>query len=205
MKKIIISVVIILSLALIYYFVPFNFIYQYNIESNIDYDNDNINDYQDILEGALKEAENHPKYVSAYYDGGYPPENIGVCTDMIWRSLRNAGYDFKNMIDSDIKNNKELYKNSEDSNIDFRRVRNLKVYFENNSVKLTNDIYKRNEWNKGDIVIISDNHIGIISDKRSITGVPFLIHNNGQIFREENILEIYNIFGEITGHYRMEG
>ena len=205
MKKIIISVVIILSLALIYYFVPFNFIYQYNIESNIDYDNDNINDYQDILEGALKEAENHPKYVSTYYDGGYPPENIGVCTDMIWRSLRNAGYDFKNMIDSDIKNNKELYKNSEDSNIDFRRVRNLKVYFENNSVKLTNDIYKRNEWNKGDIVIISDNHIGIISDKRSITRVPFLIHNNGQIFREENILEIYNIFGEITGHYRMEG
>ena len=73
------------------------------IKSNFDYDGDGIDDYTDILEGAKIDAENKPKYKDGYYSGGYPPEDEGVCSDVIWRSLKNAGYSLKDMIDKDIK------------------------------------------------------------------------------------------------------
>lgn len=56
------------------------------IKSNTDFDNDGIDDYTDILQGARIEAENKPNYRSAYYSGGYPPDDEGVCTDVIWRA-----------------------------------------------------------------------------------------------------------------------
>lgn len=45
-------------------------------------------------------------------------------------------------------------------------------------------------------------HIGIISDVRNKKGIPFVIHNANpvQVRYEEDILEIW---GEITGHYRI--
>ena len=52
--------------------------------------------------GARKDAEIHPRYNGAYYDGGYPPDDIGVCTDVIWRAFKNAGYNLKDMVDNDI-------------------------------------------------------------------------------------------------------
>ena len=78
----------------------------FNIEtiiSSTDYDNDGIDDYSDILQGAKIEAEKKTKYKSAYYAGGYPPDTEGVCTDMVWRALKNAGYLLKDMVDEDIK------------------------------------------------------------------------------------------------------
>lgn len=177
------------------------------LKSKTDYDNDGIDDYTDILEGARIEAKNKPKYKSAYYVGGYPPDDEGVCTDVIWRALKNAGYTLKDMIDEDIKNNVDKYprvKGTPDPNIDFRRVPNLKVFFERNQISLTTDLSKIEEWQPGDIVAFGSDHIGIISDKRNSKGVPFLIHNGGQPNREENILEIYNSFKKISGHYRME-
>lgn len=181
----------------------------FNIErliSQTDYDNDGIDDYTDILEGARIEAKNKPKYKSAYYSGGYPPEDEGVCTDVIWRALKNAGYMLKDMIDEDIKNNVDKYprvQGKPDPNIDFRRVPNLKVYFERNQISLTTDLTEIEKWQAGDIVIFGNSHVGIISDKRNKTGVPYLIHNGGQPIREEDILELYNNFNPITGHYRM--
>ncbi len=176
------------------------------IVSSKDYDNDGIDDYQDILQGAKIEAKNKPKYKSAYYVGGYPPDDEGVCTDVIWRSLKNAGYNLKDMIDEDIKNNVESYPRVEgkpDPNIDFRRVPNLKVYFEKNQISLTTDLDNIKDWQPGDIVIFGSTHTGIISDKRNKKGIPYLLHNGGQRLREEDILEVYNNFNPISGHYRM--
>lgn len=48
--------------------------------SEVDFNNNGIDDYTDILLGARKDAENRPKYDGSYYDGGYPPDNIGVYT-----------------------------------------------------------------------------------------------------------------------------
>lgn len=177
------------------------------ITSQTDYDNDGIDDYTDILQGAKIEAENKPTYRSAYYDGGYPPDNEGVCTDVIWRALKNAGYSLKDMVDEDIKNYTEQYPRvagSPDTNIDFRRVPNLKTYFERNQIVLTTDLTKIEEWQPGDIVVFGSKHIGIISDKRNKKGIPYLIHNAGQPLREEDALELYNNYDQITGHYRMK-
>lgn len=49
-----------------------------------DQDGDGINDLEDILAGARNDAVNKPAYRSAYYSGGYPPDNEGVCTDTVY-------------------------------------------------------------------------------------------------------------------------
>ena len=177
------------------------------IVSKTDYDNDGTDDYTDILQGAKIEAENKPTYKSAYYGGGYPPDNEGVCTDVIWRALKNAGYTLKDMVDKDIKENISKYPRiagKPDPNIDFRRVPNLKVYFERNHIVLTTDLSKIEQWQPGDIVVFGSTHIGIISDKRNAKGIPYLIHNGGQPIREEDFLETYDKYEPISGHYRLK-
>lgn len=174
------------------------------ILSDKDYNNNGTDDYTDILLGAKKDAKNKPRYISAYYAGGYPPENEGVCTDLVWRALDNAGYSLKDLVSYDIKNNVNKYPRVEkpDSNIDFRRVPNLKVFLDRKAEKLTNDIYEIAEWQPGDIVTFGTDHIGIISDKRNKNGIPYLLHNGGQPNREEDILELYIQYIPISGHYR---
>lgn len=175
------------------------------LKSKNDYNNNGVDDYTDILLGAKEEARKAPKYKNAYYAGGYPPNDEGVCTDVIWRAFKNAGYNLKDMVDEDIKNNVEKYPRvhgTPDSNIDFRRVGNLKTFFERNSINLTTDLSKIEEWQPGDIVTFGISHIGIISDKRNEKGIPYLLHNAGQPAREEDILEIYNNFEKISGHFR---
>lgn len=175
------------------------------LKSEIDFDNDGIDDYTDIMLGARKDAENRPTYKSAYYSGGYPPDTEGVCTDVVWRAFKNAGYNLKDLIDEDIKNNVLEYPRVEgkpDPNIDFRRVPNLISFFTRNATSLTTDLSEIAEWQPGDIVTFEKNHIGIISDKRNKNGIPYLIHNGGQKNREEDILEIYSLYSEISGHFR---
>lgn len=179
------------------------------IKSKNDCNNNGIDDYTDILLGARKDALNKPKYRSAYYEGGYPPENEGVCTDVVWRAFKNAGYSLKDIVDEDIKNNLSMYPRVDgkpDENIDFRRVPNLKVFFENKGVSYSLDPYKISEWQPGDIVIFGENysHIAIVSDKRNSKGVAYIIHNAAQPVREEDALIRYSKNAPIIGHYRFE-
>lgn len=63
---------------------------------------------------------------------GYPPANEGVCTDVIWRALQNAGYDLKGMMDRDIREHSGDYprvKGAPEPNIDLRRVPNQEEFF----------------------------------------------------------------------------
>lgn len=180
------------------------------LKSNIDYDNDGIDDYMDIMLGARIDAENHPIYDGSYVAGGYPDDNRGVCADVIWRAFKNAGYILKDMIDEDIRNSPSDYPGLDtkpDPNIDFRRVRNLKVFFDKYAEKLTLDIYDIENWQPGDIVVFGKNykHIGIISDKRNKDGIPYLIHNSNQLNREEDALVRWSIHQKVTGHYRWNG
>ena len=179
------------------------------IKSNYDKNNNGIDDYTDIMLGARQDAVNNPTYRSAYYEGGYPPDNEGVCTDLVWRAFKNAGYSLKDLVDKHIAENADLYpgvNGKPDPNIDFRRVRNLKVFFDYDAVSYSLNPYDIEEWQPGDIVIFGEtyNHIGIISDKRNKEGVPYLIHNAGQSQREEDALLQYSEFSKITGHYRFE-
>ena len=166
------------------------------IKSDIDKDNDDIDDYSDILEGAKKFIKDEPKYKSKYYDGGYPTDEYRVCTDLIWYALDNAGYDFKALIDEDIKKNKEAYDSDVgDTNIDFRRVRNIKVYLDRNVRSLS--LYK--DFNPGDIVVYK-NHIAIVSDKVNKRKENYIIHQHAFYNYEDDGL----FRDEIIGHYRWE-
>ena len=214
-KKIIIFIsigILIFTLLIIYLLYLFNYIphKMYNNEyfniktytSNIDKDNDGIDDQTDILNSVRDYIGTKPKYKSKYYASGYPDDEYGVCTDVVANGLKGAGYDLMELVNEDIINNKGNYSiDTIDKNIDFRRAQNLKVYFENNSISLTTDIYDLEEWQGGDIVIFQ-NHIGIISNNRNKNGVTFVIHhaNPYQRYYEEDILESRN---DIVGHYRI--
>lgn len=173
------------------------------VKSTVDYDGDGVDDYADIMLGARQDAKNHPTYDDRYWDSGYPPEDIGVCADVIWRAFKNAGYGLRDMMDADIAARLDAYPRvtERDDNIDFRRVKNLRVFFDTYAVSLTLDPDEIGEWQPGDIVIWgADTHIGIVSDRRNATGRAYVIHNAGQPFREEDALT----HAEITGHYRFD-
>lgn len=208
MKKIIITIFLILIIC----FCCLNFIKiktydndYFGIEtyiSDIDMDLDGINDQMDILDNAKKYISTKPKYKSKYYASGYPDDNYGVCTDVVAFSFLNSGYNLMELVNEHIKNNMDLYDiDVIDKKIDFRRVRNLDVYFKNTAIVLTIDISNIDEWQGGDIVVFKK-HIGIISDKRNKDGIPLLIHhaNKYQINYEEDILKNSK---DIVGHYRV--
>lgn len=175
------------------------------LKSSVDFNLNGIDDYTDILQGARIDAKNRPKYDGAYIEGGYPQDNMGVCTDVIWRSFKNAGYNLKAMVDKDIAENIDDYPRvggKPDPNIDFRRVPNLHIFFEKYAVSLTTNIEDIENWQPGDIVIFEkDKHIGIISDKRNRKGITYVIHNGGQLNREEDYLGR----SEVIAHYRFDG
>ena len=180
---------------------------------NLDINNNQVDDVIDMLEAAKKEVDNKVTYLSSYRMGGYPPEEEGVCTDVIWRALKNAGIDLKSEMDNDIKTNTLAYRNGvtqPDPNIDFRRVKNQHVYFERFYTKLTTEVNpddKENlkEWQPGDIIVKSNNeHVAMVSDKVDDDGVPYVLHNYYNHATEDNYLLDWHNSGYIVAHYRLK-
>ena len=171
------------------------------VHASTDADHDGIDDQSDILANALEYISTRPAYKSKYYSSGYPDDGYGTCVDVIGFALKGAGYDLQDMVDNDIHENMEEYQiEKPDRNIDFRRVRNLKVFFKNHAKSLTTDTDAIEEWQGGDIVIF-EGHIGIVSDRRNKDGIPYIIHHSGpfQLAYEEDILQKRK---DIIGHYR---
>ena len=168
-------------------------------KSLVDKDGDGIDDQKDFLQSVRNYIATKPKYKSKYYRTGYPDDGFGVCTDVIAFGLRGAGYDLMELVNADIRANKKMYQlDVVDKNIDFRRVNNLRIFFERNAKSLTTDLTDIKEWQGGDIIVFKT-HIGVVSDKRNWRGIPFIIHNGGFHF-EEDILEYRT---DIVGHFRM--
>lgn len=170
--------------------------------STIDKDGDGIDDQTDILNNVREYISKNPKYKSQYYNTGYPNDEYGVCTDVIAFGCLGAGYNLMELVNEDIMANPQNYNiENIDKNIDFRRVKNLKVYLDNNTISLTTDIYDIDKWQGGDIIVF-EKHIGIVSDKRNSRGIPYVIHhaNPYQLSYEEDFLEYRN---DIVGHYRI--
>lgn len=211
-KKLLIIIIFICLFIILYLLYHFNYIPHkkytnnyFNIKtyiSNVDKDNDGIDDQTDILDSARKYIATKPKYKSKYYNTGYPNDGYGVCTDVVAFALKDAGYDLQSLVNEYILANKDLYDiEAVDKNIDFRRVKNLKIYLDYNAQSLTTDINDIEKWQGGDIVVFK-NHIGIVSDNRNRKGISFVIHhaNPYQKYYEEDILEYHN---DIVGHYRI--
>lgn len=174
--------------------------------SQVDMDGDGVDDQTDILQNTRAYIATNPKYKSEYYIGGYPNGEYGVCTDVVGYALKNSGYDLMTLLNDDVIKNPEDYDIDEpDINIDFRRVKNLIVYFNHTAKSLTTDINDIEQWQGGDIIIFND-HIGIVSDKRNSEGQPFVIHHAypGQLSYEEDLFgRPVNFYGEIVGHFRI--
>lgn len=143
------------------------------------------------------------------YPMGDVPANVGVCADVVVRAYRRIGIDLQKRVHEDMERYFFLYPKTwglraPDSNIDHRRVLNLRVFLARHGtvLKITND---PKDYKPGDLVTWnldprgSTPHIGIVMAGRSRDGKRPLILNNlgqGQIY--EDILFAY----EITGHYR---
>lgn len=205
MKKLFILIIILIVLILNYFNLfpkrTYNNEY-FNIEdyvSKIDKDQDGIDDQTDILKNAKKYVNSKPKYKSKYYESGYPNDEYGVCTDVIAYALKNSGYDLMELINQDmIQNKNDYHTETIDKNIDFRRVKNIKIYLDKYTIPLTVNLNKINEWQAGDIVVF-ENHIAIVSDKRNKKGIPYIIHHSKRPLYEEDAISLY----KIVGHYRI--
>lgn len=203
----IITFIIVISFLYIYNYIPHKKYTDRDFDipiyvSSVDKDNDGLSDNLDIIDNAYKYIETKPKYKSKYYANGYPDDEYGVCTDVVNISLLKSGYDMKELVNADIIANKELYNiDTIDKNIDFRRVKNLDIYFKRNAINLTTDINKIEEWNAGDIVVFK-NHIGLIADVRNSRGIPFVIHHANP-YQSSYIEDILMYRFDIIGHYRI--
>jgi len=118
------------------------------------------------------------------------------------------GYDLKGKIDADMQAYPERYSHESDPNINYRRVRNVKVYLDYYAENLTTQTGSEylSEWLPGDIVTYDQIpgslwHIAIISDKKNSDGVPYLIHNYSKGVVEDDKLLTWP--APITGHYRL--
>ncbi len=190
-----------------------------------DADNDGINDQKDILMGAKKQLENPAKNIFSpgvdqpnYYSGGDPPPEFALCTDIIARSFKNAGFNLSELVNQDIQNNFDLYplkklwnQKTSDPNIDYRRIQNLEIFFKRNAKELiltfdSADIKNLEQWLPGDVVFFDMNkdgftdNVGIISDATTRKGVPKVIYN----YIEPGFTIEEDILGKtvIKGHYR---
>lgn len=148
---------------------------------------------------------------NGYYAGGEPPLPTGVCTDVISRAFSGAGVDFRSLVHSDIVRNPSLYPNAGDANIDYRRVKNLKVFLDRKAIVLPNglvpdDRASYSEWQTGDIVIFDELptshlwHIGIVARERRDDGIPYIIDNHG--YGTNVLITPLDWPTKVIGHYR---
>ncbi len=171
--------------------------------SDHDEDGDGLDDLTDLVLGARAYIATDPHYKSKYYDGGYPDDGLGVCTDVIWQAFMAAGYPLKDLVDADIRQAPDAYPfiPIPDGNIDFRRVNTLDTFFRRHAQVLSNDFDNPEEWQGGDIVVFGDReHIGLCSDRRNRDGIPFLIHHGNPV---EDAVERNQMYRHpVTGHFR---
>lgn len=165
-----------------------------------------------ILTSANKQIETTTNYSQKYYSIKYPngdvPKTTGACTDVVIRSYRAAGTDLQKEVHEDMKANFAKYPKKwglkrTDTNIDHRRVPNLRRFFERKGKSL--EVTKVGEnYNPGDIVSWDLNgkgltHIGVVSNQWDTKEKRYLIiHNIGSGTELEDVLFEW----KITGHYR---
>jgi uncharacterized protein YijF (DUF1287 family) len=162
------------------------------------------------VERTSHEVEYDPSYFKLDYPGGDVPEGKGVCTDEVIRPYRALGIDLQKEVHEDMAANFSRYPTKfnltkTDTNIDHRRVPNLRVFFERKgkSLPITDEA---TDYRPGDIVTwdlnASQTHIGIVVDVPSATPGRYLImHNIGRGPKLEDVLFAW----KITGHYRYTG
>jgi uncharacterized protein YijF (DUF1287 family) len=196
-----------------------------NIPGKTDFDKDGISDQKEILQGAKTQLINPADNIfkngnneTNYFNGGDPPAEIAICTDIIARAFREAGFDLRQLVNDDIAKNFGSYplkinwgQTRPDKNIDYRRIQNLEIFFKRNSQSMIavfdlSDTENLEQWLPGDIVFFDmdrngyTDNAGIISDFTTRRGIPKIIYNyiDPGYTVERDILSA----SSIKGHYR---
>jgi uncharacterized protein YijF (DUF1287 family) len=168
---------------------------------------------ENLVAAAYKRLESKVTYDGSYigitYPNGDVPANIGVCTDVVIRAYRTIGIDLQQLVHEDMKSAFSAYPSKRmwglkrtDSNIDHRRVPNLRAFFKRKGEVLK--VSKNGEdYKPGDLVTWTLGaglpHIGIVVDKKHwLSGNPMIVHNVGQGPKLDDFLFSF----KITGHYR---
>ncbi len=164
--------------------------------------------YDDEMAYRVLEYRNGEYVGGSVYPGGDIDPGIGVCTEVVIRTLRYAGIvDLQKAVHEELLQDFDAYPmkrwnaKKPDTNIDHRRVPNLLVWFSRNWSEPA-----AADFEPGDVIIWDMNsdgwadHIGIVSDK----------------YHEENLLAIHNFPSpgyvaeedvlfrwEIVGHFRL--
>jgi uncharacterized protein YijF (DUF1287 family) len=152
-----------------------------------DADRDGIPDAVDILLGAKKVALDGSIYRETAprlpYPNGDVPRQEGVCTDVVIRALRNAGFDLQRAVYEDAGRAPWAYPRigpRRNPSIDHRRVKNLIRYFDRHWRRLPVGA----PLQPGDVLFLNavpsvpdPDHVGIASDRRNPLGLPWVIHN----------------------------
>lgn len=145
------------------------------------------------------------RYDSNRYEGGPPPRGRGACTDVVYWGYRPV-LDLQAAVNLDIEQNRRFYPGTPDKDLDYRWCPKLIVWFRRHSQSLPTEV----NWSTlatfqpGDVVFFDDGagvpgHVGIVSDRWSLAGVPLLIHNPGPLAVEENALRS----NRLLGHFRV--
>jgi len=167
-----------------------------------------------LSNAALSRLRSNVRYDGAYIKIGYPwgdvPANIGVCTDVVIRSYRKLGIDLQQQVHQDMSAAFNSYPNPRkwglskpDTNIDHRRVYNLRAFFARRGAGLP---ITRNptDYRPGDLVtwMVGPDlpHIGVVVDRSSKADPrrKMIVHNIANGPQIEDILFRFRI----TGHYR---
>lgn len=168
---------------------------------------------QKLSNAALSLTKDRVSYDPAYFNIKYPngdvPADKGVCTDVVIRAYRKLGIDLQKEVHEDMAKNFSKYPKKwglkkPDTNIDHRRVPNLRVFFakfgKSKSIETKPELYV-----PGDIVTwdLPGNltHIGIVVNRKSADGKRYLIVHNigGGQFLEDCLFKF-----TITGHYQYQ-
>lgn len=150
------------------------------------------------------------RYIPIAYPNGDVPASMGVCTDTVIRSYRKLGVDLQRLVHEDMSRNFSSYPNlskwglsGPDTNIDHRRVHNLKAFFTRRGARVP-VTSRAEDYRPGDIVTWSlggdQEHIGIVVNRKSSADPSrhLIVHNIGEGERIEDVL----FEMPITGHFR---
>ena len=167
-----------------------------------------------LSSAALNRLRSRVRYDGSYVKIAYPwgdvPANTGVCTDVVIRSYRRLGIDLQQQVHNDMSVAFNSYPNVRkwkltrpDSNIDHRRVYNLKRFFTRRGAALP-VTHNPHHYKPGDLVtwMVGKDlpHIGVVVNRRSQTDPNrfMIVHNIANGPEMEDILFRF----PITGHYR---
>ena len=141
-----------------------------------------------------------PAYVRLDYPMGDVDRSTGVCTDVVIRAYRDAfDVDLQKLVHEDMNRAFADYPEiwgltRPDRNIDHRRVPNLERFFERQGGELRLPA-TLDGWQPGDLYTMRLGgrlpHIGIVSDRLTEAGHPYVLHNIGGGTQEEDILGLF--------------